>query len=229
MSAHDLVRATEPGLADKLIFDAYPRGMFVDHLLPAEAGPEILDRDYRPLADFANARYAVVAAGERGSGAMARLAAELQGCGIQKELEVGIDELTVRYAVTAAQGGFTFACQLDFTLLTPEMVGGRRLLVDGDGEIAPRPGARGIARNVRSVRIVAESLDIDVLVTPSPEAELWRLPIETVSQSEKGFERAYQGTALFFVWRCRGSSLRASLAVEFPVGAITAPAARGGA
>jgi alpha-amylase len=35
----------------------------------------------------------------------------------------------------------------------------------------------------------------------SPAAELGWGPVETVSLSEGGFERIYQGTALLLVWR----------------------------
>jgi alpha-amylase len=34
----------------------------------------------------------------------------------------------------------------------------------------------------------------------SPAADLWKLPIETVSNSEGGFERVYQGTSLIARW-----------------------------
>jgi hypothetical protein len=57
-------------------------------------------------------------------------------------------------------------------------------------------------------------MHIDVAVDAAPACELWRLPIETVSQSERGFESAYQGTALVFAWRGvvgAGRVLRASL------------------
>ena len=32
-------------------------------------------------------------------------------------------------------------------------------------------------------------------------ATLWRFPVETVSQSEAGFERVYQGSAIVPLWR----------------------------
>jgi alpha-amylase len=34
----------------------------------------------------------------------------------------------------------------------------------------------------------------------SRDAEVWRFPIETVSNSEEGFERAYQGSCLLAHW-----------------------------
>ena len=35
------------------------------------------------------------------------------------------------------------------------------------------------------------------------QAEVWRFPIETVSQSEEGFERVYQSTVVMPVWKIK--------------------------
>jgi len=35
----------------------------------------------------------------------------------------------------------------------------------------------------------------------SPAVELWRFPVETVSQSEEGFESVYQGSCIVGCWR----------------------------
>jgi len=43
-------------------------------------------------------------------------------------------------------------------------------------------------------------LDTDLYLILSPAADLWKLPIETVSNSEGGFERVYQGTSLIARW-----------------------------
>jgi 4-alpha-glucanotransferase len=41
---------------------------------------------------------------------------------------------------------------------------------------------------------------VDLSLMLSPAADLWKLPIETVSNSEGGFERVYQGTSLIARW-----------------------------
>ena len=38
-------------------------------------------------------------------------------------------------------------------------------------------------------------------VSSTPNAILWRHPLETASQSEGGFERTYQGSVIVPVWR----------------------------
>jgi alpha-amylase len=39
-----------------------------------------------------------------------------------------------------------------------------------------------------------------VSLSLSPRGQLWRFPLETVSQSEGGFQKTYQGTVFLFHW-----------------------------
>jgi 4-alpha-glucanotransferase len=48
-----------------------------------------------------------------------------------------------------------------------------------------------------------DDLGIDLASTPSPAADAWWAPIETISNSESGFERVYQGSALLLSWPVR--------------------------
>lgn len=211
VSAHDLVRATEDGLADKLRYDGFPRGAFVDHLLPADATVEDMNR-YAPVADFANAVFTLAKTGVHEREVSARLEARHGGHQLKKGITARNEAIDVTYELQAEglpADGARFASQLDVTLLTPQTVGGRRFEVDGDPAVEipgyeelpdDAPGAARTHDNVRAVRIVAESMGVDVTVSFEPAATLWRLPIETVSQSERGFERAYQGTSLVASW-----------------------------
>jgi hypothetical protein len=46
-------------------------------------------------------------------------------------------------------------------------------------------------------------LGLEVATAISPAADAWHAPIETVSNSEAGFERVYQGSALLLSWVVR--------------------------
>jgi len=48
---------------------------------------------------------------------------------------------------------------------------------------------------------VDEWQDIKIALRADPEPAWWIAPIETVSQSESGFERVYQGSAILAVWK----------------------------
>ncbi len=203
ISAHDLVRATEAGLEAKLVVDAYPRGAFVDHLLPADLDARGFDRDYRAAAAFARASYRIAAV--EPPAARAELSAEVDGYRLSKRFALGGD-LQLRYRLDSRRPAepLRFASQLDVTLLSPDEVGGRRIEVWRDGASSPEaplaPGARVVHDRVNKVRIACADMNLDATITLSPPCELWRLPIETVSQSERGFESSYQGTCLVFSW-----------------------------
>ncbi len=61
-------------------------------------------------------------------------------------------------------------------------------------------GSRGVLEHVQKVTLVdgIRKLAVDMGVSHHPT--LWRYPLETVSQSEAGFERVYQGSTLLFNW-----------------------------
>jgi hypothetical protein len=54
----------------------------------------------------------------------------------------------------------------------------------------------GLHENVAAFRLGDEWRDLAVDFSADEAFELWHFPIETVSQSESGFERTYQGTAV---------------------------------
>jgi alpha-amylase len=45
-----------------------------------------------------------------------------------------------------------------------------------------------------------EYIGVELATTVEPPTTAWWAPIETISNSEYGFERVYQGSALTFVW-----------------------------
>ena len=73
---------------------------------------------------------------------------------------------------------------------------------------APRRRRRRDGRR-RASRQGNAWLGLAVETAVSPPADAWHAPIETVSNSEAGFERVYQGSALLLSWPV--SSRRAAL------------------
>jgi alpha-amylase len=210
MSAHNIVRATEHGLVDKLVVDRYPRGAFVDHLLASDTTREDFDRDYAPVVDFANADYRVGETAIREQQAVAELRAQLDGYALDKTITLSAAGCSsADYLLASPEGSpeLLFATELDFTLLSPDNVGGRQIsCLDPEIEVDPRPGAGTSHDDVRALRIDGGALGFAIRIDVEPAATLWRIPIETVSQSERGFESAYQGTALVFLWRVAAGS-----------------------
>jgi alpha-amylase len=88
---------------------------------------------------------------------------------------------------------------------------GRYLTLPGH----PSLGSAGRAADLAEVTLVDEWLGLEARLTWNPGAELAWGPVETVSVSEAGFERIYQGLALLLTWPLTpgGGVLSTSLAV----------------
>ena len=54
---------------------------------------------------------------------------------------------------------------------------------------------------MNQVSLVDEWLKLKLTLAFSQSAILWRAPVETVSQSEAGFERVYQSSMVMPIWR----------------------------
>ena len=61
----------------------------------------------------------------------------------------------------------------------------------------------GTAAGVDAIGYGNDWLGVSVTAHPEPAADAWWSPIETVSNSESGFERVYQGSALLLSWPVR--------------------------
>jgi 4-alpha-glucanotransferase len=82
--------------------------------------------------------------------------------------------------------------------------------------------SRGEMLGAQSVVIADEWLKLKTETKFSGVAEVWRDAIETVSQSEGGYERVYQGTVLIPVWDFSltpGAEGSASMSIQFQEGA----------
>lgn len=101
----------------------------------------------------------------------------------------------------------------------PEVSGGapvaRRAILAARGEMVARPEDHpgGL-----SIRVVDEWLGVAATASAPGAAALWRDAIETVSQSEGGYERVYQGTVIAPVWDVNlapGEAMTCTLKVAF--------------
>ena len=73
---------------------------------------------------------------------------------------------------------------------------------DVRGERSAHDGS-GTAEALDAIGYGNDWVGIAVDVRPSPAADVWWSPIETVSNSESGFERVYQGSTLLVSWPAR--------------------------
>ncbi len=202
-SIHDPPSEKEPGLQRLLVYDRFRRVSLLDGLFDA-------DGELDAVEPWAAGRLALgEAVFERtverhGDAVDVTLQHHAQGppaLSIGKRVSVRDAGVTVRYRVRAPDGDLRgrWAVQWNLALSAGEAPG-RYLALPG----RPSLGSAGRRADASEVTLVDEWLGLSAQLTWSPAAELAWGPVETVSVSEAGFERIYQGLALLVTWPLAG-------------------------
>jgi hypothetical protein len=228
---HATPAAKEAGLTALLRYDRFRRACFLDGLFPPAPA---LD----PLEPWDAAAFVV---GERP---------------LEYEVKTSPREAAVLCSLLRPDG-MPMALQKSVTVLAddPAMTVGYRLRWEGEqpldarwavqcnlalsaGEapgryfrVAGRPslGSHGRLDAAHGLAMVDEWLGAELALTWTTPAEVAWAPVETVSRSETGFERIYQGSALLFAWPVRlepGQTWEVS--VRLRVGEVAAGAPESG-
>ncbi len=201
-SIHDMVKVKEPGLDKYLVYDREPRYLFVDRFLPLDATlDQLAAGTARDMGDFSRARYTVVS--QHGGELVLERTGTIDGrrVRLRKTWSVGAAGVTVRYALALVEGApieALFAPELSLTLLDGHSQERTYRLPDRDLGAEERVlASRGEWRDVPSLSLVndANRFRVDLSFGGS-RPTVWRFPLETVSMSEAGFERTYQGSVL---------------------------------
>lgn len=215
---HRLVRAKEKGLERWLHYDRYRRACLVDHFFPPETTlRRFCTCDYHELGDFVTRpyRHQVVPGAELlitlwrdglvrpGAGGTGPSPAAVP-VRVEKVLRLlpGSPEIRVSYRITNSghqRLETCFGVEFNFSFLAGSAPD-RYYYFPGGEHPRRRLRARLGTRNVTAVGIRDEWKGIDLLLRLDTPATLWRFPIETVSQSEAGFERTYQHSAVVPHW-----------------------------
>jgi len=212
-SIHDLVATKESGLAGLLHYDAYERRSGLVHVLPAGTTPDAFARsDFKELADFVDQPYEVLDAATADGGGHVRVerhghvrtAAGPVAVRAEKRIEVAGDRRspTLTLEVTLENLGETPIGGLLAVEWATTMLGGGSnpaAYYVLDGERVPHD-SNGIRAGLAALHSRNEYIGLDIATTVTPAADAWIAPIETISNSEAGFERVYQGSALVLIW-----------------------------
>jgi alpha-amylase len=198
---HDAAAPKEAGLDALLAYDALRRGSLIEGFF--DGGPAPID----PIAPWGTARDVIATARldcavqDAPDGGVSIVLARAAGdwpVALEKRVTIRDATLEVDYRLRAADGGRLrgrWAVQWNLAL-TAGHAPDRYL------DLAGRPtlGSTGREAGRSAVTLVDEWAAVEAQLAWSPAAELGWGPVETVSLSEGGFERIYQGTALLLVW-----------------------------
>ena len=191
----------EAGLDALLAYDALRRGSLIEGFF-AE-GPDALDpvAPWRAARGVLGAERLECAVEDSAGGAsilFSRAATRELPLSVEKRVTIREATLEVRYRVRPAAGQRLtgrWAVQWNLALTAGNAP-------DRYFDLAARPtlGSSGRARDRMEVTLVDEWAAVEARLRWNPAAELAWGPVETVSLSDGGFERIYQGTALLLVW-----------------------------
>jgi 4-alpha-glucanotransferase len=209
-SIHDIVRVKEEGLAELLRYDWYPRYSALDHFLAPWSDAETFATSrYGELGDFVNQPFTIERAERVGDSFLVDLVREgglytnghVHPLTVRKKFRVALDKPEFCVCTDITNGGedidVFLVRQWNLTLLAGDAedrwleLAGKKLMMN----------ANGAAEDVKRFAIVDAWQNLRAEFVRADAGELWHFPIETVSQSEGGFERTYQGTAFALVDR----------------------------
>ncbi len=205
---HDIVTAKEPGLSRLLVYDRHERRSALVHVVPAGSDTDAFRRqDQEELADLVDDPYRVVRLvdGELVVERDGRLSGEPVLA--RKRLRVGGGRLDpwIAFELTVEHRGETPVRADLIVEWNVDLAGGggnpaafyavpssalRRYTHDS----AEQPGL------LRWLAFGNDAEGAEIRATFEPSAEVAWYPVETVSNSEAGFERQYQGSCLLLRW-----------------------------
>ena len=215
-SIHDQTVAKEPGLEKHLKYDRWPRNTFRLLLFaPGKTHTEYEALQLAESAPFAGRDYKVeeAAADEIKLSKEAPLLQVIAGVDAKSILsalkvlrfegtERGFDagcriDLALKGAAPADLGPvqFTVGLEMVVNLLAPNVPD---RFIEFAGERKPLEWS-GVVDGPR-VRFADEWQDVAVEMEAGGANHLWISPIATVSESEEGFERVYQGSQILAIW-----------------------------
>ncbi len=205
-SIHDRVVFKQEGLDQRLQYDAYPRKSLLDHVYDLETSLEAVVLGHAPeRGDFLGGAYE------------ARLRRNPDRCQVQLSrdgraldqnlritksvtLEAGSSALEIAYLLEGLEPGspLHFSIELNFAGLPSGA--DDRYFYDVENQRLGQLGQRLDLREAWGLGLADQWLGIGVSLRLDRPSGIWAYPIETVSQSEGGFELVHQSVVVQPHW-----------------------------
>jgi len=231
-SIHERVKFKEEGLEDKLIYDRLDRYSFMDHCLtPDNTFEGFKSNAQEELISFEGEPYQWQREG-KAIDPRAPFVMHLKREGVgdnSREKRLAVEKkftfdpqsakLDVSYSLRNAGGkslDFIWVVEHNFSLLAGDAADRKYVLPEGrlkDSKMA----SEGVLRDIQTLGMRDEFFGFELQLKYHSAVELWRFPVQTVSQSEEGFESVYQGSCLAGCWRVQlevGQSLQLQAGLE---------------
>ena len=214
LSPHEAVRVKEPGLDRYLNYDRYRRACMLEHFFgPGTTLDGFIRSDYNEEGDFVTGDYQAEV--QEGGANTLHVLLERNGfittpteripVRVSKRLTLrpGSTDFRVLYTIqnlSDTEVQTVFGSEWDINLLGGGHNPSAYYRVEGHELEDAALDSTGEVTDVREVAVGNTWLDIEMACRLSREATLWRFPLETISGSEAGFERVYQGSCVVLLW-----------------------------
>jgi len=217
---HESVHSMSEEARRKLVYDRYPRYAFIDHFLPSgTAAEDLMNSSAAQWGDFAGGIYDLKIQAD-GARAVREGSLSVPGRGpvplrIEKLFELKNRTLTVNYNIGWQEDlevNVDFGCEVNLHLPSQMSCEAR---LDGRPFSLGEPADLG---DGNSLSFMDPALNAPVTLTSSLPGSVWIYPVQTVSQSEGGFEVTWQGCSLGFRWNLAfpdDRELSLNLSLEF--------------
>ena len=197
----------QPGLEKKLVYDNWPRKSLVDHFYAPSTTLADIQRCEGDVGDFVLGVYETVLrrTPQRVEVKMTRLGHVGQHQ-IQVSKTVALDvehpgELEIAYQLDQLPAGETLHFGIEFNFAGLAAGASDRYYYDARGRQLGQLEAVQDLPPCDRLGLVDEWLGEDISVELSKPAAFWTLPIETISQSEGGFEAVHQSSCVIPHWK----------------------------
>jgi hypothetical protein len=206
LGVDDHVKLKQPGLDQKLGYDPWPRKSLVDHFLADDATLESLWRGEGEIGDFISGVYDT-----RLRRSETRVEATLTRTGragtapatVSKTIALDTTAgslLDVRYELSGLTPGHAYRFAVEFNFAAMPSGADDRYFYDAYGRQLGQLQTRLDLDPTERLGLVDEWLGIDASLDFSHPAAIWTFPIETVSNSEGGFESVHQSVVVVPRW-----------------------------
>ena len=205
-SIHDRIESKEKDLDKYLIYDWHRRVSFVDHIMPHQVDFESFSKNkYQEMGDFVLEPFDVETKKSTNmlTSVFTRNGNIYHPRGVfdltlTKVISVGNKEPVIEalYKIenrSDSELSFVLGIEFNWSMLAGDAPD-RYYYIEGREMKDNRCNSRGETGNVKNFGLKDEYHKLKINVALSQICRLWRMPIETVSLSEYGFERVYQSS-----------------------------------
>jgi alpha-amylase len=208
---HEIFDSKEKGLDQYLHFDDYRRVSFLDHFISEPMDFESFRRcQYQEEGDFIQEPYEIEVKGEgrylevffSRSGSLLKNGMR-DPIKIEKGFSIPTHQKVLKASYQITYKGeprkTNFGIEFNINLLAGDAPD-RYYNIPGYPLEDRKLSSIGALKDMTEVQLIDEWNRIEVSIKTNRSSNLWRFPIETVSLSESGFERIFQGSCILLYW-----------------------------